>query len=323
VAEGAANVHQPQLYTEGIMSDSTDYDVSYVAEDVGKEDITRDVIEHSKKEPPNLKASPKPTAHRKEPNPRPGPGPVEQHHFMSTASSKIPTVHRNILLLGKVGMGKKTIANRIAGETVFQILPPNKAMAREPTAEHSKSRSKSGFYFLLFDTREKNTTRELVNACTRDPQMREGVTLIILTVNNSTGTHEDTDRLEEVIKNIIIPGPGDSRVSIYLVITGCEQKGKREKTELCAAMKKSPLTRDIAQFVDEIIPVGFPSEESTEPEFMEIYRPGIEESERLLQAHVNRCVQQYNINHIFKPDQHGTGSDKLQQIGNFFGFKFK
>jgi hypothetical protein len=297
----------------GITSDSTDHDVeSFVDEDDGKED-TQD--EHDEKETPNLRTSPKP-AHRKEPYLQPGP---EQHQLSADSSNDNIIPNRNILLLGKVGMGKRSVANRIAGETVFQILPPNKAMAREPTAEHSECRSKSGYYFLLFDTREKNTMRELVNACTHDPEMREGVTLIIFTVNDSTGTHEDTERLEEVVKSII-RGPRDNRVKVYLVITGCEQKGEREKIELCSAMKESPLTKNIAQFVDEIIPVGFPSEESIEPEFMEIYRPGIEESEKQLQAYVGRCVQQYNINHIFKPvDQQ---RDRLHAFANFFRSSF-
>jgi hypothetical protein len=194
---------------------------------------------------------------------------------------------RTIVILGKVGMGKATIANKIAGTTVFPVLSPVESMVREPgqrekgcfqpsvpTTKLYRDSKLINLRFMLFDTRSSDKNQTLFRRECEENLADKGVNLIMFVLNEKTLTHEDTDLMDDVVKHLQKEKVAGSSV---LVLTGCEQLGKEARQEYHKKLHESKLTKNIANFVSQELLVGFPDEMTTSPLFMQQYQEAVEE----------------------------------------------
>jgi hypothetical protein len=230
----------------------------------------------------------------------------------SCQGSKGVTLTRTILILGKVGMGKATIANKIAGTTVFPVCSPVSAMLREP-GQREKGCFQTGVYtkwsndsesdsatieltFLLFDTRSSDKNQMIFKRTCEEELTVRGVNLIMFVLNEKTLTQEDTDLMDDILEHLQKEKVAESSV---LVLTGCEQLGKRERNEYHKKLYESNLTKNIANFVNQELIVGFP-DEKTKPLLMQQYKEAIEEDTQSLRKLVKSCYTAIPVHAMFK-----------------------
>ena len=217
-------------------------------------------------------------------------------HREKTASRV--TFKSNVLILGKVAMGKATIANKIAGnDTLFPILSSVHSMARQPRERNETVSVQMGdgvynLTFLLFDTRgpKGKMQTDLRKSCEESfgpGSDGAGVNLILLVLNESKLTNEDIDLMKDVIKSV------QKEVAsgiCALVVTGCEQKSKKERDDYRRQLCESEKTKAIASFVKKgIYLVGFPDKSRTDSSLMETFKDAMEEDAQVLRDLVTKC----------------------------------
>ncbi|XP_068741881.1 uncharacterized protein [Montipora capricornis] len=186
---------------------------------------------------------------------------------------------RNIVILGRTGTGKKTIANKLLGEERFKVDSAmtsvtrghRKLMPEEKTHEDVhysiKILDTLGPYSSMIDKRI--ILGEIDEYCKNVP---EGINLILFTFRY--GVYEPG---EIEIFNAICQLYEDEIPKISaLVITGCESLDEEGRTSLLKELRTETATRGIVQFMHKgIFPVGFPNLNNIKPVLREEYEQGI------------------------------------------------
>lgn len=215
---------------------------------------------------------------------------------MATASG-IRTMERNVVVLGKTGGGKSTVANKIL-ETSPGEKQPFEVSDRKVT-DSTTTKATAAITFLttvdgcqylvkvidtvgLFDTAGK-TNKEIIDATKqyiRD-QIPDGVNLILFIYRQGRWTKEEQDTFDFITKNF---RNEISHISA-LVITGCDGYDQPQKEDVVKDFTESKPA--IAGFMEKgIHPVGFPDMAKLKPKLKEAY----EEDARSDQEELRRLI---------------------------------
>lgn len=193
---------------------------------------------------------------------------------------------RTVVILGKVGAGKATLANAIACNTIFHLSDSIDSMTRGVRKKNfqEKDISINGVHyktsFLLLDThgfQAVNQTDNIKNVTS--------VNLILFVYKNGRYTPEENDSLTIAVRML---GEDAKQVSA-LIITGCEDLSHDARKKIIMEFKASPSTKEVADFMEKgIYTVGFPNLTSINEQFIEGYRKTIEEDKAQLWDLVKR-----------------------------------
>jgi len=199
---------------------------------------------------------------------------------------------RNVLIIGKVGVGKKTIANKLCGREACKIetntveTAARQARTENVVGEHGNYRYKltivdTGGLFL-------NNQESLLKIKNILQQLdTEGIGLLIFVIRKGGYfTMQDREQFESVIR---ILQPSVANISA-LIITGCENLKEEKRREYIQTFKSDPATRELAQFMQKgIITVGFPDLTDQDEEFRDVYERKMKRDEENLRELVESC----------------------------------
>ena len=186
---------------------------------------------------------------------------------------------RNIVVIGKTGCGKSTIANKILclddDHRVFEVRPSYQAVTTDiNNAMHNVRIGSSIYRINMIDTIGFSDTRlsgaksddAIMKEIKREMQDRapEGVNLLMFVFKHGRFTNEERVVFDKIQKNF---STLINHISL-LVITNCDQLSKEGKEKVISEFRTDPLTKDFAKMMTKgIFAVGFPELKSLSPMF--------------------------------------------------------
>lgn len=190
---------------------------------------------------------------------------------------------RNIVIVGKAGTGKATIANQISGAITFDVLD-RRLMSRSAREIVSKRLSVDGCEIKLsiIDTAGlngfPNKTNLQILEDIRQQSSEGGINLILFVVSHSDGfTQEDRQPTEFIISHL---HESMSTISA-LVVTKCENQNDQKRAAIIKDYKDN--AQSITNFMGKgILTFGFPKPEDIDDEFKPIIDQRVQQDKQKL-----------------------------------------
>ena len=173
--------------------------------------------------------------------------------------------HRGVIVVGKNGAGKSTIANALANreEDIFPVSSSPQSCTKKCSNHEFETKEKSKTYLVnvmdtvgLFDT-DGVTNKESLLALKKhlENHFQKGINLIVFVLREGRFSPEEKKSFEYIRNEF----DEDISTMSALVLTNCDTKNEKARTELVQEFKKNPLTKPTAEFMKAgIYAVGFP-----------------------------------------------------------------
>lgn len=182
---------------------------------------------------------------------------------------------RNIIILGRTGTGKKTIANKILGDERLQVDSAMTSVTREvrPMKAEEKVDDTIHYIIKIVDTLGPYSKKidkawilkEISEHCIG---ARDEVHLILFTFRYGVYEQREIDIFTAICELY----PDEIPKISALVITGCESLDEEGRNSLCHELCTETITKQIVQLMKKgIVPVGFPNLKDIKPAFKEEY----------------------------------------------------
>ena len=203
---------------------------------------------------------------------------------------------KTIVLLGKTGVGKSTIARHIFKEEAERF--PNAGSVGSTTRKarlydsvHSLSlggsdvENRTKVRVVIMDTNSLHGRKYDLNQL-RKPLSK--VSTVFFVLKYGRVTEEDCKPFDEIIQRL----PANIFGVCHLVITGCEGQDKAARMNVADLYRSDPMTHNLCQSVKQKIHfVGFPDLDGLMPMIRELYTEGIQKDELAIQEIVKTSVQ--------------------------------
>jgi GTP-binding protein EngB required for normal cell division len=175
------------------------------------------------------------------------------------------TEYRNVVVVGKSGAGKSTVANKIIGSTVFRVADSLGSVTKRQTHAQVGMHFGNVEYRMkvvdavgLFDTgKDKSDNQAIMDEIKHyfTEKFPEGINLVLFIFKKGRFTQEERETFDFIIREF---REAVSEMSA-LIITNCENMGKKAREEYIMDFRSRPATADIANFMGKgIYAVGFP-----------------------------------------------------------------
>ena len=178
--------------------------------------------------------------------------------------------NRNVVVLGKTGAGKSTVANKISGLERFEVKNVASSVTADVTAvsctlDDEDARVRYNFKIIdtigVFDTKYKNDDVMATIKKFFQTEAPEGVNLVLFVFRKGRFTEEEKNTFDFIIKNL------RRQISDHsaLVITSCEDLNETGRQEFLQSFITSE-AKDVANFMKKgICMVGFPDVSNMKP----------------------------------------------------------
>jgi AIG1 family len=210
---------------------------------------------------------------------------------------------RNVIVLGKTGVGKSSLCNALIGSEVFPVSDSVASTTR-------KCESRTGLYTAgsvvyqvkmidtlgFFDTKLSNSrTAELLSEFIKSYHTG-GLHLILFVYRHGKYTQEEKACFSYILSHL---KPVFTSLSA-LVITGCECLSPAERAGVICDFCNNDETREFASMMGRgIYTVGFPNLERVRTVLRPAFEETIEEDRRTIRELVVRSNQEYLRKEIF------------------------
>ena len=226
---------------------------------------------------------------------------------------------KNILILGTVGAGKATLANKIADKETFSSQSNSMSSnARKPDIRSEKLKNATECFdhnFLLIDIfgpfQNYNITCERLKA-EFDRNFIGGVNLIILAVRKDSSSTEEIEVLNYIINKRFSEL---AKKCIALVFTACEGLGSSKREEFAKKFKfNNPNARSVYDYAIQgkgVFFVGFPPLDDVDESFSAMYKEMAKNSQADMEKLVSGCRTQLHFLEVFLGVKKGKASWNL------------
>lgn len=196
---------------------------------------------------------------------------------------------RNVVILGAVGSGKRTLGNYIVGENIFQQA----STTGTGNANHHFKQHWAGdtlYRILIVDTKSVQ-----ISYSDPLPFIRynfQVINLIIFVVANGRYTDETHNSLMRVVQGF------DMRAKPFstLFITHCEGMTDEIRRARVEEFKDESRSSEVAAFIGKrMLTVGLPDISKVSPNLKEIYQKGIAEDEKAIKLLVKECKEALRV----------------------------
>ena len=212
---------------------------------------------------------------------------------MATQTSTL-TSKRNVLVVGKTGGGKSTIANRIL-TSIEETEQPFIVSSDVLSSTECETIMKSGILYTgkgtfnvnvidtigLFDTRGTLSNKLALSKMRQffRSQVSEGIHLIIFTFKVGRWTQQEEEVMLEIVKNF----KEDVSDVSALVFTACEQYNQAKRDSIVNDFQSKPKFKHVAEMMKRgIHTVGFPDFSEMDEHISQIYEPGVKADQEKL-----------------------------------------
>ena len=196
---------------------------------------------------------------------------------------------RNVVILGKVGSGKRTLGNHIVGENIFQR---ESTLGTGNATRHYKERLVGDTFYriLTVDTESLQISYSDPLPFIRD--RFQVIHLIIFVVANGRYTDETHNSLMRAVQGF------DMRAKPFstLFITHCEGMTDETRQARLEEFKNDSRSSEVAAFIGKrMLTVGLPDISKVSPNLKEIYQKGIAEDEKAIKLLVKECKETLRV----------------------------
>lgn len=182
---------------------------------------------------------------------------------------------RNIIILGRTGTGKKTIANKLLGDERFQVDSAMTSVTREVRSMKAEEKVDRNVHYniKIVDTLgpyskkvdQASIFKEIHEHCTG---ACDEIHLILFTFRYGVYEQREIDIVTAICEHFQDQIPKISA----LVITGCESLDEEGRRSLIDELRTETITRRVVQLMHKgIFPVGFPNLKDMKPALKEEY----------------------------------------------------
>lgn len=184
------------------------------------------------------------------------------------ASTTEQVFERSVVVVGKCGAGKSSVANKLLGENTFKVAASLDGVTEVishgvTTFSHNgkKYRLKVVDTVGLFDQRYQNKdTVANIQQYFRET-FPDGISLVLVVFSKSRFTEEEQKCLETIVKIF----RKEISPLAALVITHCDHMKPESRHKYVEEFRSNQLTSGIATFMEKgILTVGFPNPEETD-----------------------------------------------------------
>ena len=211
---------------------------------------------------------------------------------------------RTVLVVGKTGAGKSTVANKILGREVFTIKNVPTSVTSEVEAKCSlvyDEPSRTRYQFKVIDTLgvfDTNLKHDAVITKIKEffqKDAPDGVNLVLFVFRKGRFTQEERQTFDYIIKNF------KKEISNYsaLVLTYCDVENDDANQQFRQSFEDE--ANDIADFMKKgIYMVGFPDLSNMKPRIKEAMEEDIKEHAKMLQKEVMKANEKFLGKEIFE-----------------------
>ncbi len=211
-----------------------------------------------------------------------------------------PSKTRNILIFGKIGTGKSTVANAILGCHVFPV-----GTSIDSTTRQAREVSQSGISFngltysvTLVDTvdaTDSHPSKSLQKRVENSIKKFESFNLILFVFKLERYTTQESESFQMVMK--LLGSNQNASAVTALVVTCCEQKSEQAREKIKHQLRTST---NVAPFARKgIFLVGLPNLDEASPPLKQHYEGKKEEDEVNLQSLITTLHQEVSIHAAF------------------------
>ena len=196
---------------------------------------------------------------------------------------------QNVVILGKVGAGKKTIANHIVGKDIFQT--ESASDARDGFCHYKDLSTENTHYRILtIDTEGLDT-----GPCNPLPyiaQHFQTIHLIIFVTAKGRYTDESHNSFIRTVQSL----HQRAKPFCALIITHCEGITNESRQEIIDGFEVGSRSSEVAALMGKkIYTVGLRDISKVEPSMKESYQKGIAEDEKAIRRLVKECTSSLSV----------------------------
>ena len=205
---------------------------------------------------------------------------------MAEKQPLLTRIERNVVILGKVGTGKRTLGNHIVGQDIFHH---ESLFDAGNSNYHYKEQWTGDTFYRILTVNIESLQTSYRNPLPYIREHLQTVHLILFVIAHGRYTDESHNSLMHAVQDL---HPQAMPFSA-LVITHCEGIKEENRRDIVDEFKANHRSSQVAAFIGkEILTVGLPDISKVSPNFKPIYQNGITKDENVIRGLVKNC---YNL----------------------------
>ena len=202
-------------------------------------------------------------------------------------------ISRNVVILGKVGSGKRTLGNHIAGTSIFQCKT---ALGTRDVDSHYGEHTREGIVYRILTVDTESLRTGYNDPVPYIRRRFQEIHSIIFAIPHGRYTDESHGSLVHAVKSLHQQAKSVST----LVITHCEGMTDEQRKSIIAEFRDNARSSQVVAFMHHgVCAVGFPDISALAPNVKAILQNGIGRDEEVIRKLVvERCKVSLSVDHL-------------------------